>query len=288
MKKSLLLLLAMLPLIVACNKNVPVKETTDPSKALLFKISNEESDKVSYLFGTMHIIPKEHFFFPAGTMEALTESDAVVMETNIDIGIKDKVALAQKMILPDGKTIKDYASESDYEKFKAYCMDELGIKEKKFERYAKLKPILASAVFIQEYYGDVELYEKHFLNAAKKADKELKYLESLDFQFKVLDTIPIEKQLEGYFETDLVAEFDKMIEMYVNQDIKALYQYIQKEGEEIEGDLIINRNIDWIPKLEAMMAEQSLFIAVGAGHLGGEMGVIKLLKEKGYQVEPVM
>jgi hypothetical protein len=35
------------------------------------------------------------------------------------------------------------------------------------------------------------------------------------------------------------------------------------------------------------MSSKQLFIAVGAGHLAGEMGVINLLKQAGYQVEPV-
>ncbi len=35
------------------------------------------------------------------------------------------------------------------------------------------------------------------------------------------------------------------------------------------------------------MKEQPTFFAVGAGHLGGDIGVIVLLKEAGYTVEAV-
>ncbi len=35
------------------------------------------------------------------------------------------------------------------------------------------------------------------------------------------------------------------------------------------------------------MPEKSVVIAVGAGHLPGEFGVIKLLRKAGYKVEPV-
>jgi len=39
--------------------------------------------------------------------------------------------------------------------------------------------------------------------------------------------------------------------------------------------------------MDKLMSNEPCFIAVGAGHLGGDKGVIKLLKEKGYQVEAV-
>jgi uncharacterized protein YbaP (TraB family) len=35
------------------------------------------------------------------------------------------------------------------------------------------------------------------------------------------------------------------------------------------------------------MPEKSVIIAVGAGHLAGENGVIKLLRKEGYIVKPV-
>ena len=51
--------------------------------------------------------------------------------------------------------------------------------------------------------------------------------------------------------------------------------------------MLDNRNLNWIPKLEDWMSKKSLFVAVGAGHLAGENGVIHLLRNKGYKVEPV-
>jgi uncharacterized protein YbaP (TraB family) len=54
------------------------------------------------------------------------------------------------------------------------------------------------------------------------------------------------------------------------------------------GDLLLeNRNKDWIPKIEELVKAQSTFIAVGSGHLGSETGVIQLLRNAGYTVEPV-
>lgn len=36
-----------------------------------------------------------------------------------------------------------------------------------------------------------------------------------------------------------------------------------------------------------MINEESCFIAVGAGHLAGDQGLISLLREKGFKVEAI-
>ena len=40
--------------------------------------------------------------------------------------------------------------------------------------------------------------------------------------------------------------------------------------------------------MQTLMAKQAMFIAVGAGHLAGEMGVLQLLRNEGFKVTPVI
>jgi uncharacterized protein YbaP (TraB family) len=51
--------------------------------------------------------------------------------------------------------------------------------------------------------------------------------------------------------------------------------------------LLYNRNRNWVSKLSDLMVSNSLVVAVGAGHLPGDKGVINLLRKAGYKVEPV-
>ncbi|HEX2607399.1 MAG TPA: TraB/GumN family protein, partial [Flavisolibacter sp.] len=51
--------------------------------------------------------------------------------------------------------------------------------------------------------------------------------------------------------------------------------------------LLYNRNANWAKKLDGLLEQNSLVVAVGAGHLPGEKGVISLLRKAGYKVEPV-
>ena len=81
-----------------------------------------------------------------------------------------------------------------------------------------------------------------------------------------------------------------MIEAYKAQDIEKLGEYVKEDDGGLanyEDILIYNRNRNWVTKLKTLMPEKSLLIAVGAGHLAGEKGVIKLLRKEGYTVRPV-
>lgn len=49
----------------------------------------------------------------------------------------------------------------------------------------------------------------------------------------------------------------------------------------------VDRNVHWLPKIEHQMKQGSCFIAVGLGHLQYKTGLIKLLKSKGYTLNPV-
>ena len=51
--------------------------------------------------------------------------------------------------------------------------------------------------------------------------------------------------------------------------------------------LLYDRNANWAKKLQDIMTDHPVVVAVGAGHLPGEKGVINLLRQLGYTVEPV-
>jgi hypothetical protein len=79
------------------------------------------------------------------------------------------------------------------------------------------------------------------------------------------------------------------VQLYKDQDIEGMQRQASEDPEiaGFEQILLINRNRNWIPVMERMMAEKPTFFAVGAGHLGGANGVLQLLKTAGYTVEPI-
>jgi uncharacterized protein len=63
--------------------------------------------------------------------------------------------------------------------------------------------------------------------------------------------------------------------------------YSDAELTKIDEEMVYARNADWIPKLEKILAQGDVFIAVGADHLSGPKGVVALLQKRGYKLTRV-
>ncbi|WP_256469764.1 TraB/GumN family protein [Flavobacterium humidisoli] len=59
-------------------------------------------------------------------------------------------------------------------------------------------------------------------------------------------------------------------------------------SEKTKKQILDDRNQKWVKLIPELIKENGVFIAVGAAHLGGEYGVINLLRKEGYTVKPVM
>lgn len=57
---------------------------------------------------------------------------------------------------------------------------------------------------------------------------------------------------------------------------------------EAKKELLDNRNSNWLNQMPRMMLNKPTLFAVGSAHLGGENGVLNLLKEKGYRITPIL
>jgi uncharacterized protein YbaP (TraB family) len=81
---------------------------------------------------------------------------------------------------------------------------------------------------------------------------------------------------------------------YFTQDMAAILGVVEEKlgngcdstPEEDEA-LVYGRNADWVEKIPSIVSDKSTLFVVGAAHLPGERGVIKLLEAKGYRVEAV-
>ena len=87
-----------------------------------------------------------------------------------------------------------------------------------------------------------------------------------------------ERLIKAFFSQDLVGVKAVMDEKRLNQ-----CDYRPEE----EDQLIYNRNANWAVLMPDIMAAKPTLFAVGAGHLPGEKGVLKLLQNAGFIIEGV-
>jgi len=89
---------------------------------------------------------------------------------------------------------------------------------------------------------------------------------------------------------------ETLISLYLTENIELLHDQISTEFEkETYQSLIVRRNIQMVQRMEGQMKTESttentkntIFAAVGAGHLGGREGMVNLLKQAGYTLKPI-
>jgi uncharacterized protein len=303
------LLLPLIGWISACKtpekKAVYTPENIIPTeKALVWKISGNKLKKPSYLYGTIHVIPKADFALPEPIKTVLPDMKCVTFEIDMAemTNLVAQFSLLTKAFMANGKKLKDVMPADDYA-FVKEKMKERGLPGGMFER---IKPMFLSMMFTGGEDGPTSggsarkmtSVEMELYNAARKRRIASDGLETASYQMSIFDSIPYEiqaKMLVKTLQADNVAseganELDKMLEMYKNQDIQAMQNIVSDDDSGIGPyeDLLLNqRNRNWIPVMGRMMRLKPTLFAVGAGHLGGKEGVIALLRKEGYSVEAV-
>jgi len=259
---------------------------------LLYQISGNGLTEASYLYGTIHILPKDKFELSNSLKRAFDASTTIAMEVDLDMSGAEKIALAQKVMLPDGKTLKDFMAAQDYLQLKAYCIDSLQWSESKFERSSKLKPMFFSSVLIQENMSNMASYEMEFNKMAKKKKKETIGLETIEFQLGLFDQLPMQTQvdmLKQDYKSDMKS-YDTLLACYLREDLETLGKLMAEETSaypEFNELLLVQRNKSWIAPMRAQMQKESTFFGVGAAHLSGPDGVVALLRAQGFTVTAI-
>jgi len=293
MKKwSLGLLLAMASLtILAQEKN------KQPFNTLLWQISGNGLQKPSYLFGTIHLICSGDAVLSDSLKNAIQSSDDVYFEVDMD-NLFEMLGVVRKMKMRNDTTLADLLDKEDYQRVKKYF--EAKGTMLPFSILETYKPLLAASMLLEPGTDceSPEAMEEVIMKEAKNYNKNVKGLESMNYQMSIFDTIPYKMQalqLVKYVDdADKGAtdnkEYDKLMKAYKDQDLSKLEELTKSTDMGIANFtdiLLYNRNRNWVEKLKTILPEKSVVIAVGAGHLPGENGVINLLRKAGYTVKPI-
>lgn len=260
---------------------------------LLWEITGNELEKPSYLFGTIHITCDATLSDKVKT--ALDKTTQVVLEIDID-DPSMQMKMMQGMMMKEGKTLKDFVSDSEYMAIDSLFVKNVGMSVGMLKT---VKPSLLQAMLIPKLLDcPTESVEMELVKIAKKDQEEVKGLETIEYQLSVFDKIPYDaqvKELVRAAKDDL--SFDKatlktMLEIYKSENITKMLSIMDEDEtsimNEYSAEMLDTRNKNWIPEISKYAKDQPTFFAVGAAHLAGDNGVIKLLRKAGYSVKPIM
>lgn len=280
--------------VVSCDaqKLTPL-EKNNSDNTLLWEVSGNGLKNPSYLFGTFHLLCPADIHFSDQLKTAMQRSDTIYMEMKMD----DPAVMLGGMMymtMKDGKTLKDFYSDAEYEKLDNYFKDSLKMP---LAMLQKMKPYFLVSLFYPKMMDckSPSGVEMELIKLAKEYKKEIKGLETIQFQASVFDSIPYEWQAKELLKNidsldQMKSEFNKLVNVYKEQllDSVAVLTNESEFSEEKYGKILLtNRNQNWAEQLDAIMKHTSVFVAVGAGHLPGKEGVISLLKARGYTVRPL-
>lgn len=265
---------------------------TKQKSSLLWEISGNGLQQPSYLFGTVHMICKEDFFFPELLKEKFINAGEVFLEVDMD-----DPSMMMKMMnliqMPKGQTIKQLFGDTAFKKFDSSYKKITGSSAVMFNTF---KPFMLISMLSEKTLSCTsrESYEETFMKLAAANKKDIKGLETVEYQMGVFDSVPGSVMVS--YLNDMVnnfqnqtTSFQKLVNIYKAQDIDSLFSMAYKDVKELdpETELLSKRNSNWIPVMKTNMQKTSCFFAVGAAHLGGDIGVISLLRKQGYTVKPV-
>ena len=269
----------------------------DEKNTLLWKISGNGLEKPSYLFGTIHMLCADDAVLSSNMKNAIRECDEVYFEVDMD-NLLEMFGAIGKMKMNGDTTLQDLLSKEDYLKVKNYFENKNSMLP--FSMLETFKPILAASTLEEGAMPceNTAMMEQVIMEEAKQSDKKIKGLETMAYQAGILDSIPYKlqaQQLVSFIDNTGTGnkedkQMKEMFEAYKSQDLKKLEDLMVETDPGMAGfiDLLLyNRNRNWVKKLKTLMTEKSLVIAVGAGHLPGDKGVINLLRKEGYKVTPV-
>jgi uncharacterized protein len=260
---------------------------------LLWQVSGNGLQQPSFLFGTFHLMCKEDIHFSDALKKAIKFSNEIYMEMDLD----DPSTMLSGMLymnMKGDKKLQDLYTPEEYQRLEKYFSDTLQMPMLMFQ---KAKPYFLVALLYPKMMecSSPAGIEEELMKMAKEDKKEIKGLETMQFQASVFDSIPYEWQAKELLKNiDSFSiyknEFDQMLSLYKNQQLDSMKNMISKNefGMEKYEDILLNdRNRNWVKQLKEIMKNESVFVAVGAGHLVGDFGLIHLLREAGYKVEPL-
>lgn len=266
------------------------------TNTLLWRVTGKNLSKPTYIFGTMHMICANDIELSDSLKNAIQSSDQVYLELDMDDMLQMMGAMVH-MTMRGDTSLSDLLSPADYKKVKEYFEEKGGLIP--FSMMERYKPLLIEAMVMEQSAkcDNMTIIEQLVMAEAKKHDKEIKGLETFTYQLGIFDKIPYKLQAEQLVKLVDDAKSGKsdegelkiLTDAYRNQEINKMDE-LTKDDPSIGGFtdiLLYDRNVNWANKLQELMVKNSLVVAVGAGHLPGKKGVLNLLKEAGYKVEPV-
>jgi len=295
-RQFVLLLLVLFTGLAQAQENQPLESSSAENKGFLWQVSDNNSSV--YLLGSVHFANADYYPLSRATDKAFAAADTLAVE--VDITSLDPIKTQQLMSrmgnYQDGRTLKDVLSPETYQELEAYLEKQriplsLIGNQKPGMLIMSLTSMELMKLGMLPQFG----IDQHFLTRAK-GSKRIVELESLQQQLELL--LNMDNPDQAISQT--LEEFPTFPELAsqlfsawqsgdtTQMELLLIDEPLQKypESRAFFDKMFTERNLTMTDKIKGYLDEDStVFVVVGAGHLIGEQGIVKLLKEAGFKAE---
>jgi len=254
----------------------PIWEVTSPS------------GEVGWVFGTVHALPDDLYWGTPLLDETFEKAGVLVVEVaNLDdpggMGL-----FADLSETPGQPPLLERVEPSERPSLRD-LIEDAGMTDTDFGRIESWAAamMLSTEVRTGDPLNGVDRVMIH--NA-----KNVIGLESFSFQLSMFDTLSAEAQsdlLYGVARSHEANSDQEMLLAWLTGDDAALAEHVNNSLEfspELKSVLLTGRNRRWVPRIAELVDEgRKPFVAVGAGHVIGDEGVVALLAESGYSTRRI-
>ncbi len=262
-------------------------QTAKKENSLLWEISGKGIEKPSYLYGTIHMICGNDFFMKEKVTKAFEKTSKLALEINMNDA--EEMSFMQKSVISETPLTKKLTAEQSKE------LDEIlqkttGMKLSQVDSFTMMTVM---SLIAMKSFGceNLKFYEMEFITKAKALNNTVIGLEKVKDQLDILGNAYTDQEMITMLK-DMNKELtSKMVQDYKEENIKNIYSQAtdpKMMNKKTQAAMLDNRNINWVSILPELIKKESVFIAVGAGHLPGEKGLISLLTKAGYTVKPIL
>ncbi|MCC6461232.1 MAG: TraB/GumN family protein [Saprospiraceae bacterium] len=258
--------------------------------SLLWRLSPPSGGPDSYLFGTMHVRDLRAFQWLDLAQKCL--SHCSVFATEFDFSETDPAAVASVLKLPEGTSLDQWVKPGVWKRLDRQCRKKLGVpvEQLRFQHPMSIAMLLTGTLLQQE--SDRSLDETLWAYA-RGLDKTTTGVETFEEQLQTLQKMPFQYHIDNLIW--LLKNYGrqkrrlkKMLHWYAEGDVQQLYQAARKDAKGMRNLLLYERNILMAKRFQSIANETSLFCAVGAGHLAGQKGLLRMLKKAGFKIRAVL
>lgn len=263
------------------------------AKSFLWEI--KDNNNSVFLLGSIHLLKESDYPLDKAIIKAFDKSETVVFEADLNSlkTMEFQQYVLAKSFFTDGKSLKTSLSPHAYKKV-ADKLKQSGMTVDVFNMFKPWSLAMTLPVLEMKKIGYSEEHglDNFLFRRASMKNKQIQALETGEFQISLFDDLTKQQQQNLLLHT--IEELDSMQQLmgqmksaWKNGEAKKLGDLNNssyKQFPVIMDKLLNSRNKNWIPHIVKLInGNKDAIVVVGAAHLPGNQGVLKLLEKKGYK-----